>query len=268
MKHTIAWPHLALILVVGCAKSVAVGLPQETTNPGLPAFEVASIKPDTFVPGIGHGRVLEVNCSNGRFVSRNASVWYLIKWAWNIVEDNERLIGAPAWTLHGGTYYVIEAKAAAPVGEDQCRLMVRSLLADRFQLRAHEEKRMIDAFDLVIAKGGPKIKPVTDPNALVNGPGFNIGGESIQMLDPKLKGWTMDQLAHALAVAQLGGKVFDRTGLEGIYRIELSFRRADLSGEGPDVTVALRDQLGLELRRAREPLDVVVVDHIERPSPN
>ncbi len=210
-----------------------------------------------------------MSCSNGRFVSRNATVWYLIKWAWNIVADNDRLVGSPDWAGAGGAYYVVEAKAAAPVGEDQCRLMVKALLADRFHLRTHEEKRMIDAFDLVIAKGGPKIKRVTDPDAPVNGPGFTMGGEPMQMLDPKAKGWTMEQLAYMLAVAQLGRKVFDRTGLEGIYRIDLRFRiRGDDSGEGSDVTTALREQLGLELRSAKEPLDVVVVDHIERPSPN
>ena len=245
----------------------APGLRAQDQSPGLPAFEVTSVKPDTFVPGPGHyGRVVEVNCSNGRFVSRNASVWYLIKWAWNIVGDNERLIGFPGWT--SGSIYEIEAKAAAPVSEEQCRLMARALLADRFHFRAHEEKRLIDAYDLVIAKGGPKIKRATDPDAPVNGPGFTIGGESMQMLDPHLKGWTMDQLAHALAVAQLGRKVFDRTGLEGIYRIEIRFSRLDRSGDDPDVATALRVQLGLELRSAKEALDVVVVDHIERPTQN
>jgi uncharacterized protein (TIGR03435 family) len=144
--------------------------------------------------------------------------------------------------------------------------MVRALLADRFQLHAHEEKRVIDALDLVIAKGGPRIKRVTDPDAPINGPGFVIDGQTIQMQDPKLKGWTMDQLASGLAVAQLGRKVFNRTGLEGIYRIELRFGRLGDSGEDPDVASALRNQLGLELRRAAEPLDVVVVDHIGRPT--
>lgn len=241
--------------------------PQEAA-PGMPAFEVVSVKPDTFVPSMGHGRVLEVSCSNGRFVSRNASVWYLIKWAWNIAGDNDRLVGYPDWTTPRGDLYLIEAKAAGPVSEETCRLMVRALLADRFQLRAHEEKRVIDALDLVVAKSGPRIKRVTDPDAPVNGPGFVINGQAIQMLDPKLKGWTMDQLAYALSVAQLGRKVFNRTGLEGIYRIELRFGRLGDSGEDPDVAAALRIQLGLELRRAAEPLDVVVVDHVDRPTKN
>jgi uncharacterized protein (TIGR03435 family) len=239
-------------------------------SPALPAFEVASVKPDTFVSSPGHGRVLELNCSNGRFVSRNASVWYLIKWGWNIVGDNDRLVGSPDWTKLGNEYYVVEAKAAAPVSEERCRLMVRTLLADRFHLRVHEEKRLIDAFDLVIAKNGPKVKRVTDPDAPVNGPGFTVGGETFQMFDAKAKGWTMGQLAYSLGAVftGLGRKVFDRTGLEGIYRIDLSFRRPDDSGEGADVRTALREQLGLELRTAKEPLDVVVVDHVERPSQN
>jgi uncharacterized protein (TIGR03435 family) len=234
--------------------------------PNLPSFEVTSVKPDTFVPGPGHGRVLELSCANGRFVSRNASVWYVIKWAWNIVGNNDALVGYPDWTKGSG--YVIEARAAAPVPEEQCRLMLRSLMADRFHLRVHEESRLIDAFDLVISKSGPKIKQVTDSSAPINGPGFTISGEKIQMLDPRVKGWTMHELADALAVAQLGRKVFDRTGLEGIYRIEMRFSRPDDFGVDPDVATALREQLGLELRPAKEPLGVVVVDHIERPSQN
>jgi uncharacterized protein (TIGR03435 family) len=147
--------------------------------------------------------------------------------------------------------------------------MMQSLLAERFQLRVHEEKRMTDVFDLVVAKDGPKIKRVTEPDAPVNGPGFTISGERIQMLNPSAKGWTMEQLAYLLRVAQLDRKVVDRTGLEGIYRIDLRFHRwDDAYGEGPDVHTALREQLGLELKRAREPIDVIVVDHIERPSPN
>ncbi len=90
------------------------------------------------------------------------------------------------------------------------------------------------------------------------------------MLLCRLRGWpTMDELASMLVIARLGKKVFNRTGLDGIYRIDMSFRqRDDESGTGPDVTTALHEQLGLELRSAKEPLDVVVVDHIERPSPN
>ncbi len=263
----VSWAGLACLV----AKFVFVpALEAQDQSPALPSFEVASVKPDDFVFA-GQGRHVEVTCSNGRFVSRNASVWYVIKWAWNIVGDNDRIVGYPDWTKDPGAIYAIEAKAAAPVSEEQCRRMVRALLTDRFNLRAHEEKRLIDALDLVVAQGGPKIKRVTDPdNAPVNGPGFTVGGETFQMFDPKLKGWTMEQLALALSpMTGLGRRVFDRTGLEGIYRIDLRFRRRDDDpGEGTDVTTALREQLGLELRNAREPLDVVVVDHIERPSQN
>lgn len=239
-----------------------------------PSFDVASIRLDDSVAP-GHLRVLHVSCAHDTFVARDVSVWYLIKWAWNITADNDRLVGYPAWTTPGGVgennEYNIEAKGAAPVSEERCRLMIRALLTDRFQLRAHEEKRLIDAFDLVIAKGGPKISKVTDPNAPINGPGFNVGGQKMQIMDPKLQGWTMDQVATALGfpMARLGRKVFNRTGLDGIYRIDLSFRRpADTEGAGPDVTTALREQLGLALKTAKEPLDVVVVDHVERPTPN
>jgi uncharacterized protein (TIGR03435 family) len=164
--------NLALVVLAGMMVQVAYAEEDAAT---LPAFEVASIKPDSVPPGVG--RFVRVECPNGRFSSRDASVWYLIKWAWNVVSDNDRVAGHPDWT--GRTNYEIDAKSATPVSEDQCRLMLRSLLIDRFQLRAHEERRTLDALDLVIAKGGPKIERVTDPDAPANGPGLTISGESI-----------------------------------------------------------------------------------------
>jgi uncharacterized protein (TIGR03435 family) len=90
-------------------------------------------------------------CSNDRLVSRNAFVWYPIKRGWNIVGDNERVVGYPDWTKD--SFYPIEAKAAAPVDEEQCRTMTRVLPADRLHLRAHEEKRLIDTRRIACTPG-------------------------------------------------------------------------------------------------------------------
>ncbi len=159
-----------------------VNIPAIRAQSPIPTFEVASIKPDDFVLSPGHPRTGEhLNCINGRFESRGIPVWYLIKWAWSIEKDNDRIVGFPDWIT--GAIYQIEASAGnttseLPVSEGQCRLMLRTLLSDRFVLHAHEETRPLDAFDLIVAKGGPKIHRVTDPdNAPVNGPGFTINGQ-------------------------------------------------------------------------------------------
>ena len=78
----------------------------------------------------------------------------------------------------------------------------------------------------------------------------------------------MDQLAFALQVANLGRPVFDRTGLKGIYKIALSFRQRETEGEGPDVTTALEDQLGLRLEPRKELVKVLVIDRMNKPEPN
>ena len=112
----------------------------------------------------------------------------------------------------------------------------------------------------MVAPKGPKIKRVAETDEAVNGPGFTINGSPMQMMDAKLKGWSMDQLAFALQVANLGRPVFDRTGLDGIYKIALSFRQRETEGEGPDVTTALDDQLGLRLGAAKRAGEGVLAD--------
>ena len=90
----------------------------------LPAFEVASIKPDTFEPVPGNGRVMRIRCTDGHFTSSSATIRNLIQWAWNI-RDYDRLVGSPSIP-----YFVLEAKSATPVPEETCRLMLRTLLRD------------------------------------------------------------------------------------------------------------------------------------------
>jgi uncharacterized protein (TIGR03435 family) len=233
----------------------------------MPAFEVTSVKP--VIPGApGHGMSAEFGCAHGNFVS-NYNMLSLLAGAWNSDLEKYRIFGTPAWTSMSNNNYLVEARAGSPVSEDECRLMVRILLADRFHISVHHEERTLDAYALVVAPHGPKMKQVTDPEAPANGTGFTIDGLPNWVFDSALKGWTMAQLAHGLFMARLELPIVDRTGLEGIYRINLSFHVRGTPGDGsPDVTTALREQMGLQLVRRKEVIDVIFVDHCEPPDPN
>jgi uncharacterized protein (TIGR03435 family) len=233
----------------------------------LPRFDVASVKPlDKNVVG----RSVAFSCSHGRFVS-NYSLRYLIKWAWSLDMEDYLLSPLPAW-VGSSENYSIEARAASDISEGTCRLMLRDLLKERFRLGLHQERRLVEAYVLLIAKGGSKLTRVTDPVAPPNGPGFTISGYPNQIYDRKLQGWTMQQLAIALHFARLERPVIDQTHLTGIYKIDLKFRSRsgaeDSSDSDPDVTTALKEQLGLELRSSKQIVDMLIVDRLERPDAN
>jgi uncharacterized protein (TIGR03435 family) len=242
-----------------------------TRAPGQPTgdvrFDVTSVKPsnpDYRLRRTGFG------CSGGRFLSLGTAPMRGILWAWDIdtKEFFFRVAGYPEWAKGVDAFVDIEARAGGPVSEAQCKLMVRNLYADRYHLVVHWEQREMPVFALVVAPRGPKLKKATAADEEVNGPGFTIDGAPMQMFDPNLKGWSMEQLAFALQVANLGRPVRDRTGLEGIYRIALSFSQRGTDGNGPDATTALEQQLGLRLESRKELVDVLVIDHMSKPDPN
>jgi uncharacterized protein (TIGR03435 family) len=155
--------------------------------------------------------------------------------------------------------------------------MVLAMMADRFQLKVHTEKRDMPAYALVVAKGGPKISPITGPP-----PTFNDGSDPSKPYQSpwdggdlgqiKGHGVTIDGLAEQLWVKrELGSKkVIDQTGLTGRYDFTLKWTPEgdpDDAG-GVSLFTAIQEQLGLKLEPVKAPMDVAVIDHIERPSEN
>ena len=227
-----------------------------------PTFEVTSVKPNNLPP---RERKIERLCSGGRFSSRGGAVVAEIKWAYQIETFDP--LGVPAWAGFSGDRYDIEARASASMTEDQCRLMVQTLLADRFKLKVRWEAQETPVYALVTAKSGPKMQKVTESDP-PNSVRFTQSGTPMQMFAPELKGWTMDQLAQALSVAGLERTVVNRTGLEGVYKFDLEFRHESLPvGRGTDVRTAVQ-KLGLKLEARKEKVKKLVVDHIEKPDAN
>jgi len=195
--------------------------------------------------------------------------------------DRERLTGLPPWGE--SELWDIEAKFdAATVSDykdltiDQRRQMLRALLAERFKVATHHETRDIDAFALVIAKDGPKIKQ-TPPEKI---PEFEVKGSDGLVTQSQrgvveITGTSMKGLAGWLR-GPAGRIVLDKTGLPGRYDISLRWTPEDFSATamsapdtgGPSIFSALQEQLGLKLQLGKFPMDSLVVDHAERPSEN
>jgi bla regulator protein blaR1 len=197
-----------------------------------------------------------------------------------------RILGAPSRVKT--QRFDIEAKVAeADVPKldkltvEQRGLMLRPLLEDRFNLKFHQETKDLPVDALVIAKGGSKMKQSTSDNPIANGLRLMGAGHL------ESKGVSIEFLAQVLS-RQLGRSVLDETGLTGKYDYTLEWlpdaappmagggesgQPGNLNAPPPDSSgsslfTALQEQLGLKLESQKGPVSVIVIDHIEEPSPN
>ena len=205
-------------------------------------------------------------------------------------------IAGPAWIMDnmGPNLYQIDAAIPAGTTKAQFQQMMRTLLAERFHLAFHREKRNFPGYDLVVARGGPKLnQPASGSNsALPPGPQMrtSLGRGMIRVeLQEKPLSDLVAGLGRLIAQSQGGdpadfasrkARVIDKTGLTGTYSFTLEFScegcrslgangsttPADPAGSGlPDIFAALEKQLGLRLVKTKDiPLDVIVVDHADK----
>jgi uncharacterized protein (TIGR03435 family) len=221
-----------------------------------PTFEVVSVRPTP----PGERSRTEGTCEpNGRFFAHGTPLLWTVKWSYNLA-DFQLADGWPAWANAFDTYD-IEARAAGPVPEDQCKLMVQAFFADRFKLRTHREKRNTSAYELVKGRKGPKLQ--TGGAVTINGQ----RKQTISELAPP-DGWTMPRFANYLAsVKAVDRPVLDSTGLKGTFGFTLNYATSDTDNR-PDVFAALQDQLGLKLQSLKAPVEIMIIDHIEKPGEN
>jgi uncharacterized protein (TIGR03435 family) len=231
-------------------------------------FEVASVKPSA--PPI-QGRATAIGCKGGpgtedpaHLICGNVSAAFLIVRAYGIT--NLQLIG-PEWLRT--TQFDIAANVPAGATKEQVAEMWRNLLAERFHLEVHHESRETPQFDLVVAKNGSKLKPAPDDSAPPRMGSLGRRRPDFTYLHfPKT---TMAGLVSTLS-NEANKPVNDVTGLTGNYDVELSWN-PDFAAAGPDsppeLSKALQEQLGLELKSKKAPLDMLVVDRMdETPSGN
>lgn len=237
-------------------------------SPAAPVFDVAAIHQHIPAP---HERSHIVN-SSGRFTTINDDLKSIIQWAWNLPES--RIVGGPSWL--GSARWDIEAKADNALdmqknydpaaAQLEKRRMAQALLADRFHLSTHPETRELPVYNLIVARGGAKF---LDTKA--EGSKFDRWNNRIELQGGDN---TVAVLAEQLAEV-LGRVVVDKTGIQGRYKIMLTWApddRADASAasadSGPSIFTALEEQLGLKLESAKGPVSVLVIDHAEMPSEN
>jgi uncharacterized protein (TIGR03435 family) len=145
--------------------------------------------------------------------------------------------------------------------------MVKKLMADRFQLKFHTEKRELSVYALTLAKTGPKFsKSQGDPNGK---PGLGFGPGNMGATNA-----TMAEIAEAMQQGAVDRPVVDQTGLAGRFDLRLRWTPADIPADTqnadapPDLFTAMQEQLGLKLLATKEPVDVIMIDRVERPSAN
>jgi uncharacterized protein (TIGR03435 family) len=235
-----------------------------------PTFEVASIRPsgpDEHGPRFWF--------QHRRFSVIHTSLSNLVKFAYGL---QERQLAAVADWVNSENYDIF----AEPDGEgepstEQWHSMVKKLIADRFQFKFHYEKRELSVYTLTVAKAGPKMtRSQSDPSAsggLGFGPPGNFGATNATMAD----------FAGAMGQAVLDRPVVDQTGLTGRFDFRLTWTpdETQFGAVGgyrppatenpdapPDLFTAVQEELGLKLVSTKAPVDILVIDHIERPSAN
>ena len=168
--------------------------------------------------------------------------------------------------------YDIEATTEGSADEGQIRLMLQTLLADRFRLKLHREAKEMRVYELVVDKRGTQLKAAQEiSEIMLDGrpapPGVGLWGGRA---GPQLvgKGASMAQLADCLARV-LHEPVLDRTGLTGSFDFDIHYAIDDPQMPGASLTLAIRQQLGLKvLHSGKAPIDVLIIDHAEEPSGN
>jgi uncharacterized protein (TIGR03435 family) len=203
----------------------------------------------------------------GRFAATNTPVFWLVASAYSLSSGALRpsqIVSAPAWL--DSEHYDIIGKPADPGDTttfEKTRLLLRSLLEERFKLRAHHEQRQMAIYALVRNGAlGPRFKAsVLDCATPSSRCGFG-GGPAGQV---KANAITMDLLAQLLGNAT-DRVVVDRTGLDGRFDVDLEWSPDQAATDKPSIFTAVQEQLGLKLESSRGPVDVVVIDHVERPT--
>jgi uncharacterized protein (TIGR03435 family) len=269
---------IMLALIIGAADAQI-----EIPSPH-PGFDVVSIKQNTSgVTGVRVGPIMI-----GRFNATNITVNHLIQLAYNVPKFE--VLGLPSWTESATFDITAKAEGMDDAKYEQMRPLLQSLLADRFGLLLHRETKEVPIYRLVVAKGGPKLVATHEGSCAAfdprNPPPPQPGGalpricganqtrrNSLQTVGSRLP----DLAANLSGI--LGRPVVDNTSLAGRFDVYLKFAPDNAIAIGaqrsqsddlfsPSIFVALQEQLGLKLESSKGPIQVLIVDHVERPSDN
>ena len=227
-------------------------------------FEVASVRLNT-----ANDRIVSINVGpGGKFTARGYTLVLLIQRAYAVMDWN--VTGGPSWIRDDRFNVVAKANVPGDLTEAQLRPLLAQLLADRFKLKLHRASNQAPGYSLEVAKGGPKIKPASDAEEhrdtfrLTN---TGMSGQGISMRD----------FARFFG-GKLGLVVVDETGLTGLYDFKVNWEvntdRLDADLPGADSREPLREaafealppQLGLKAVPRKVTVEMLVIDHVEKPA--
>jgi uncharacterized protein (TIGR03435 family) len=282
---------LVLVAAVGTPLLLHSQSPQAPSRKPL-AFEVASVKSDQsdaaassrFPLGPGDGFA-----PGALFSTTNQPLIVYLRFAYKLGQSD--LVGLPGWVYE--ERFDIEARGPGTPTKDEMRLMMQSLMAERFKLHTHTERRTQSMFDLVLAragKTGPQLQRHPDDGSCATAsrlqlppiPCGSVGPVPASMAGRGrivANGVTMTRLANFLKNPLTGvdRPVVDRTSLTGAFDLSVEWSLApdpaqpsnsQVEDAGPTFLEALREQLGLTLKSTKGLVDVLVIDHVERPTPD
>jgi uncharacterized protein (TIGR03435 family) len=235
-----------------------------------PTFEVATIKPSK--PG-QPGRAFLVR--GRRFLTINTPLTAIISFAYGV--QPKQVIGLPDWA--DSEKYDIEAvpDGTGQPSDAQWKSMVQKLLANRFGLKFHHDQKVLPVYVLTVTEGGEKMNlDTTDPNGL---PGLFFRG----LGKLNVRNATMHDFTNLMQSAVLDRPVVNMTELKGKYDFELDWTPdesqfanmgvhvpppSDAANQPPDLYTAIKEQIGLKLEATKGPVDVLIIDHVDHPTPN
>jgi uncharacterized protein (TIGR03435 family) len=232
-----------------------------------PTFEVAAIKPSQpGAPGFG------IQVRGRQLSTLNTTVSGIVTFAYGL--HPKQIVGGPPWLEQDKYDVLAEPDGEGQPNDRQWRTMLQKLLADRFQLTFHRDKKELAAYVIVVERTGAKLaKSAGDPNGLP-GLGFRALGNLTA------RNATMTDFAGLLQGFVLDRPVVDQTGLSGRFDFTLLWTpdQSQFGGRAPAVAedpnappglfTAIQEQLGLKLESTKAIVDVVVIDHLERPTAN
>ena len=270
---------LAVLVAFGLVNSTPGRAQSQTqsTTAAAPApdykYDIVSVKP--VKPGAVGGQFPTVTPDG--FIARNMPLMRLLYSAFGIFEDY-RFSGVPAWGR--ADRFDVEAKIDSAVTDEMQKLspddrraaqqhMQQALLADRFKLAFHSEMKEVPVYFLVVAKNGPKFHEANPESQAPGGRGGAGGAGRASGGGLTLRGGSLTFFAQQVLSVIAERTVIDKTGLTGKYDFTLHYG-IDSSEDpnAPPLFTALEEQLGLKLESGKAPVEMIVIDHVERPSGN
>jgi uncharacterized protein (TIGR03435 family) len=237
--------------------TVVAGIVSAQLTPPPLKFEVASVKPADPAQ-----RSTDLRMSGNRLTITNLTLKDMVRWAYDMRYD--QLSGGVSWWE--SDRFNIEATAAREASQPEFRLMLQSLLGERFQLQVRHMTREGTVYSLVVGKGGFNLKESASTESWLRlyrntppelpGVSYTIGGQKV----------TMARLAAHLS-GTLQAPVKDLTGIQREYDFKIPYGINDPDA-GPSILISIQEQLGLKLEASKGEVEFMVVDHAEKPTSN